>query len=440
MDLLPQNGCLLLLFFAFSFSACNGFRVDKVFKKRTPYETYLDALEQSPLKNAHMVRAWREAGRPRPDSLEVDLPHIEHFYFDPQRPSAVFIYFFAREGEEILVSADAMPPDLPFFMDLFAWDKSNLEFERLLSTDSTHEASYVVKNSGRQVLRIQPELLAGGVVQLKLETKGVLSFPIPGKTSEHIGSFWGDPRDGGGRRHEGIDVFAPRGTPVLAASSGRVRRVGTNRLGGKVVWLYDGDFNHSQYYAHLDSQAVQVGQRVVRGDTLGYVGNTGNALTTLPHLHFGIYRSGKGAVNPLPFLSSFAAAPDMPLRGTEEISRFALVDRERVNYRARPDLNSEKLGSMERNTPLKILGKSLNWVRVELPDGQSGFVFGELLELDPQPLEEVHVSADDTLLLEWDWQQGLSGELLQGTAKVLGKYKGRLFVDTTEGIKGWLVN
>jgi peptidoglycan LD-endopeptidase LytH len=397
-------------------------------------------LEDSPLKNAHMVRAWREAGRLRPDSLEVDLPHSEHFYFDPQHPSAVFVHFFAREGEEILVSGDALPPDLPFFMDVFAWNEDKSDFERLISTDSTHQSSYVVKNSGKQVLRIQPELLAGGVVQLRLETKGVLSFPIPGKTSEHIGSFWGDPRDGGGRRHEGIDVFAPRGTPVLAASSGRVRRVGTNRLGGNVVWLYDGDLNHSQYYAHLDSQAVRVGQRVAKGDTLGFVGNTGNAITTPPHLHFGIYRSGRGAVDPFPFLRSFAASPEMPLEDAEGIGRLALVNRERVNFRAGPDTQAEKLGSLEQNTPLKVLGKTVNWVRVALPDGRLGFVFGELLEFDPQPLEEILVSDEDLLLLEWDWPQGISGQFVEGTAKVLGKYKGRLFIDTTQGIKGWLVN
>src|SRR5690606_40254314 len=131
---------------------------------------------------------------------------------------------------------------------------------------------------------------------ISIVSQGILAFPIANKSTQNIASFWGDPRDGDARKHEGGDVFASRGTPVVAASAGRVRRVGDNRLGGKVVWLSSSELGHSQYYAHLDSQLVNVGQSVSAGDTIGLVGNTGNAITTAPHLHFGIYRSGRGAV------------------------------------------------------------------------------------------------------------------------------------------------
>ncbi len=438
MALPPFSGVWLILLCAFFLHACNGFRVDKVLKKRTPYESYLDALEDSPLQNSSMVRAWREAGEINGDSLQVDLPHSEHFYFDPQRPSAVFVHFFAREGEEILVSGEALPPNLPYFMDVFAWEGDS--YKRLVSTDSTQRVSYAVKQPGKQVLRIQPELLVGGVVQIKVETRGLLAFPIPDKTSANIGSFWGDPRDGGGRRHEGVDVFAPRGTPVLAASDGRVRRVGTNRLGGKVVWLYDPDLNHSQYYAHLDSQAVRLGQRIAQGDTLGFVGNTGNAITTPPHLHFGIYRSGRGAVDPLPFLSPFNPAPDRPVEDAETLEAHALVSVDKANLRASPNLQGDRLASLERHTPLKVLGKSGDWLRVVLPDRSEGFIFGGLLDMHPEPLDEVVLGAEDGIQLEWDWPYRVSGELVQGTARVLGEYQGRVFISTYTGIQGWLVN
>src|SRR5690606_2218594 len=127
--------------------------------------------------------------------------------------------------------------------------------------------------------------------------------PVAASARQHIGSFFGDARDGGGRQHEGIDIFAARHTPVVAAADGVVGRVGNNRLGGKVVWLRPKNRPVNLYYAHLDSQLVTFGQVVNEGDTLGLMGNTGNARTTPPHLHFGVYGPA-GAVDPLPFIRS----------------------------------------------------------------------------------------------------------------------------------------
>ena len=112
---------------------------------------------------------------------------------------------------------------------------------------------------------------------------------------------WAAPRPGG-RRHEGVDIFAPRDTPVVSTTRGLVTRVGTNDLGGQVVWVL-GPGLESHYYAHLQRQAVTVGTRISAGDIVGYVGNTGNARTTAPHLHFGIYRRGEGPIDPLPWVA-----------------------------------------------------------------------------------------------------------------------------------------
>ena len=89
----------------------------------------------------------------------------------------------------------------------------------------------------------------------------------------------------------------------MAASDGIVSSVGTNRLGGNVVWVWDTARNQSHYYAHLSRQAVRMGERVKAGDVIGYVGNTGNARGTPPHLHFGIYARREGPIDPLPFVS-----------------------------------------------------------------------------------------------------------------------------------------
>lgn len=127
-----------------------------------------------------------------------------------------------------------------------------------------------------------------------------LEMPVEGVRRRALRDTWHAPRSNG-RRHEGIDIFAPHGTPVRAATEGVILSVGTNRLGGRVVWVL-GPGGQRHYYAHLARFADVVrGQRVAAGTLLGYVGDTGNARGTPPHLHYGIYGVG-GAVNPFPLL------------------------------------------------------------------------------------------------------------------------------------------
>lgn len=128
-----------------------------------------------------------------------------------------------------------------------------------------------------------------------------LTIPVAGVSRRQIPNSWGAPRSGG-RSHKGVDIFARRGTPVLSASEGIVLRAGINTLGGQVINVL-GPGRQVHYYAHLDRYgAYKPGDAVLSGDTLGYVGNTGNARSTPPHLHYGIYDSGRGAVNPWPML------------------------------------------------------------------------------------------------------------------------------------------
>ena len=141
-------------------------------------------------------------------------------------------------------------------------------------------------------------------LQLKLKRNPLqapLVVPVEGVTAAQIADTWGGARSEG-RRHEGVDIFAKRGTAVLSATEGIVRKVGTNRLGGKIVSV-TGPSLSQHYYAHLEDYAsnIQVGDWVEAGDVLGYVGNSGNAKNTPPHLHYGIYLS-HGAVNPYPYL------------------------------------------------------------------------------------------------------------------------------------------
>ncbi|HJZ79686.1 MAG TPA: M23 family metallopeptidase [Pyrinomonadaceae bacterium] len=128
-----------------------------------------------------------------------------------------------------------------------------------------------------------------------------LSMPLKDVKKTQIANTWGAPR-GDGRSHEGQDIFAPRGTPIYSATTGYVTKIGEDNLGGHTVSVI-GDGGRKYYYAHLDSYApnLEVGDYVTRQTVLGYVGSTGNADGTPPHLHFGIY-TATGAIDPLPML------------------------------------------------------------------------------------------------------------------------------------------
>lgn len=128
-------------------------------------------------------------------------------------------------------------------------------------------------------------------------------MPIVGITARNLGDSWGAPRDGGKRSHRGIDIFAPRGAGVVAVADGVISYIGDQPKGGHCLWLST-ESGTSFYYAHLDRWApgIYEGLEVKAGTLLGFVGNTGNAVTTPPHLHFSINQNDE-MVNPYPVLA-----------------------------------------------------------------------------------------------------------------------------------------
>lgn len=148
-----------------------------------------------------------------------------------------------------------------------------------------------------------------------------LSLPVPvqGIDRSQLADTWGGPRSEG-RHHEGIDIFALRGTPVIASAHGVIVRKGLNRLGGRVVGVL-GPAGWYHYYAHLDAWSVLgTGDWVEAGMVLGYVGDSGNAKGTPTHLHYGIYVDG-AARNPYPLLNPLPPTTPPPAPGTSGFRR-----------------------------------------------------------------------------------------------------------------------
>jgi murein DD-endopeptidase MepM/ murein hydrolase activator NlpD len=143
-----------------------------------------------------------------------------------------------------------------------------------------------------------------------------LNMPVVGIQPYDLSDSWHFARDGGKRKHTGIDIFAPKGTGIVAVSDGVVSFIGEQPKGGLCLWLTT-ESGTSFYYAHLDRWAAGLyeGMEVRSGDLLGYVGNTGNAKTTPPHLHFAVNDNDE-MVNPYPILTK--AAPVKRARVTLE--------------------------------------------------------------------------------------------------------------------------
>lgn len=143
-----------------------------------------------------------------------------------------------------------------------------------------------------------------------------LSMPIATVRPDQLVSSFSDARTG--HPHEALDILSPRGTPVVAVEDGTVAKLFWSRFGGNTIYQFDPTQRYAYYYAHLDRYAdgLRQGQSVQRGQTIGYVGSTGNADPNAPHLHFAIFvltpekEWWKGtAVDPYPILRWAVDAP-----------------------------------------------------------------------------------------------------------------------------------
>ncbi|BES69063.1 hypothetical protein RE428_00810 [Marinobacter nanhaiticus D15-8W] len=283
----------------------------------SPRELFIWRLKIAGLAESPLGQQWQKAAQVAgsdPVSLDRQLQTQRGFVADVVEAHVYQVTL--KRGAELVWRLDRVADSGGELFASLERRDSDGEFgtgtwETVAELDASGQSTRrVVREDGIYRIVLQPELFASVEYNLALASGGSLGMPVSGASQRDIGSPFGAPRDGGARSHHGVDIFAPRGTAVTAVADGRVR-TGTSNLGGKHVWLSGsllGFGSPRYYYAHLDAFEVESGADVDAGDVLGYVGNTGNARTTPPHLHFGIY-TASGPVDPEPFLQPEPVLP-----------------------------------------------------------------------------------------------------------------------------------
>jgi murein DD-endopeptidase MepM/ murein hydrolase activator NlpD len=352
---------LVLLFLAVSCSRMN--KAKDLFSKPTAREQYARNFKNDPAAYARWENSFENALF---DSITVTPPYFEAGKFTATGDQIYTYNISLNPGESLRaeVQTDSLKPLV--FIDLYRQKTDSVaSYEQVESAEfGATEIQYETKQPGIYKILLQPEINSTSAFSVKIVKEPVYFFPVANKSNAAVQSLWGAARDGGRRSHEGIDIFAPRGTPVLAATAGRISSTGNKGLGGKQVWLRDSKRGNSLYYAHLDSIIARPGMRVKAGDTLGLVGNTGNARTTPPHLHFGVYQAYGGAQDPLPYVFK----PSPPAEFIPKSDNIFLLATGSANLRKGPSTKAEIGSRASTNDTLQLLGETPHWYHTRLKD------------------------------------------------------------------------
>ncbi len=353
---------------------CTEEKIPERFYPRNDHHAYWYSLKQANLLSTALGKDWLKAAeKPFEQQIKVKLPYQEAFVLSELKPDAIGYRFEVKRGQKVLVDIDLITQDTTrVFVDLFRVENDSLnEFLQVASADSTLQLGFEPRKDASYLLRLQPELLRGGHFSITIENVPTLAFPVAGKDKRAIQSVFGDPRDGGRREHHGVDIFAKRHTPIIAPTRAEVRFVGVRGLGGKVVWLYDRERGTNLYFAHLQEQNVKKHQMVNPGDTIGTVGNTGNARYTPPHLHFGIYKNGP--IDPYAHIVPEYSRPEPLIPDTVLLGKTIELASELI-LKSQMDLTSQNLDTIRMGQKIVINAVNHNYIRVRGVEGKTGFI------------------------------------------------------------------
>ena len=171
-------------------------------------------------------------------------------------------------------------------------------------------------------------------------------------------------------------------------------RASTNQLGGNVIWLNDATRGRTFYYAHLDRWAVDGGANVQVGDTLGFIGTTGNARTTPPHLHFGIYDGGP--IDPLPFLAPDDSVPPA-IDSSGSWNRWVRVTPVSALLRSGAHRDADSVVRLPRGAVARVSARAHQSFRVVLPDQTIGYLDQLQVASAERPLSRVALDSGTVL-------------------------------------------
>ncbi len=425
------------------FSCSTKEKVPEPYRPTHAHDAYRHSLETAGLLETALGRDWVEVSKSVLDSpADVELPISETFDMDPAAAFASAYRFAVMRGQRVEVEAEVRGEKTGrLFVDLFRAAEPSGGQGVLVASAGEGEArlEFEPRRDATYIVRFQPELLRGGRTTVTIRKAASLEFPVAGKDIRAIQSGFGAPRDAGRRVHHGVDIFARRHTDVLAPSDAVVHYVGDGGIGGNTIWLYDAKRSLYLYFAHLQTQDVSPYASVQGGQKIGTVGNTGNARTTPPHLHFGIYMRPEGPVDPVEFIRNIDAAPEPLAADLEILGSWVRTATDRISLRATNNRRSTALVFMDAGFPVRILGASGRQYRVALPDGTSGYVAAGSLESAAAPLESQWALAPQAVRRSPFSPEGVLDSLDAGEEFfVLGRSAEAWLVQTLQGTRGWI--
>lgn len=422
---------------------CQKEIVPKQYRPSTAHARYKAGLEEAGLGETALGRDWIEASYEalvRP--VAMSPPYEEAFFIDSTSAFSVGYRFEVTRGQriEVEVTVESRRP-IRMFIDLFRMPPDSAkDWIRVASADSAEmRLEFEPRRTADYVVRLQSELLRGGRCRIVIQKVPALAFPVPSRTERSILSFFGDPRDGGRREHHGIDIFGPRHSSITAPAAGRVRYVGESGIGGDVVWLFDSKRYLYYYFAHLQSFSVQRNDEVVLGQEIGTMGNSGNARTTAPHLHFGIYVPGSGPVDPLPFFTKTDTIPD-PIRANVGQVGHWMRTTQRARLSSSLTQSNQNNGRMlDRQSVMRVVAASGNRYRVRLPGGEIGTISASHLQLAENPIAQREAEIE-SIIVDSPSSDGIMMASLNGGSSfsVMGQYNGHWLVQFSESRHGWM--
>jgi murein DD-endopeptidase MepM/ murein hydrolase activator NlpD len=433
---------VLLLPAVFLSQACRQESVPESYRPSSAHEAYIHSLEQAGLAGSALARDWIKASKECLDrAIAVTAPFEETFYADPSAAFAVVYRFEIKRGQRTEIEFELENADpTRVFMDLFRAEGDSPEF--WVKIASANESEYRLEVEPRisldYAVRIQPELLRGGRFTVTIRTVPSLGFPVQGGRFRDIGSWFGDPRDGGRREHHGVDIFARRHSPVVAPSDAEVSRVREGGVGGRTVWLRDEKRGFSMYFAHLQEQKVSARDRVKKGQVIGTVGNTGNARTTPPHLHFAIYYGRSGPVDPVDFLRETNDVPTAVTADLQILGQWVRARIGRTSLRTSPAARSAELVEVDPFTPMKVMAAAADHYRVLLPNGMSGYISPERIESTGESLQSQTADQPLPITASPESDSIEIGRIPSGAVvDILALFQDYWLVRTSEGLTGW---